>query len=218
MKTFKISLIFCVLFQSITGLAFQKQKIEKASQYPKLEKLLAEKYKRSKQKLDKGIWFFAPKIADIQRFDRPLVTKYLSNYAIYKLKLTHVLDHHITGDLECVLVHESKTDSLYLFPPAWFDAGSIEFLGFIYDQGLKFKNRKVFQLFIREVLVLLINEQESYHHKVFQKGAYTFDLMHQRPNGNKIVWRKVWVGFKKKRIWAIWFLNPATNNYRAVRE
>ena len=218
MKTFKITLTFCVLLQSAAGWAFQKQPPKKKPKYPKLEKLLAEKYKRSKQKLSEGIWFFAPKIADIQKFERPLVTKYLSNYAVYKLKLTHVLDHHITRDLECVLVHEPKTDSLRLFPPAWFDSGSIEFLGFVYDQDLKFKNRKVFQLFIREVLVLLINEKESYDHKVFGKGEYKFDLMHQRPSGKKIIWRKVWVGFKKKRIWGIWILNPATNNYRTVRE
>jgi len=145
-----------------------------------------------------NVWAFFKETANIQKIKKPIVKKYLDNYEFYNGTLTNFMGYHIE-ETECLIIYDSITSHMKLFPPIWFDSSMENF--FNKFSNTEFESKSELKNFISQIqeIMLIGSSRKSFENTQFYPQKITFDLMETRDSKKKI-WRKMIVKIMGNRI------------------
>lgn len=135
-----------------------------------------------------GRWVYYREKANIQKLEKPLVSKVIPEYTFYKINLTNYLGYHINSSNNLILFDSTKSKVVHAVP-MWYGDISGDLLSLFI--GKTFSDSTSLLKFTTELQSLMnAGSTGGFENTKYNEDRVTFDLTYQGAN-RKEVWRHI---------------------------
>ncbi len=193
--------------QLCTLLIFATSLFNCYSQNENIEKLLIEKFPIKNSFIADGLWMFYPDEGNIRKIETKYFKENNPNLELYHANLTNYLDEH-TSDSECVIIFDSKLNSIKLIPPLWYQGFSNEL--FQLFVGIEYRTKSDRRNLAREIQkIIIVGSNMNIGKIINMNNKIVFDV---NLSGHKNAWRRITLNFEKNKLIHIQSVNPYDNS------
>jgi len=161
-----------------------------------------------------GRWVYYKDNANIQKLNKPEVSKVIPDYSFYKVTLTNFLGYHINSSGNLVLF-DSIHKKLIHPEPVWYSDDNKEFINLFI--GKKFIDSTSLMSFVYEFQDLLkVGSTGKYENTVYSPTKVTFDDTYKGTSGTEI-WRHLEIILNDNRLTEFHSINPKMNERVIVK-
>jgi hypothetical protein len=151
-----------------------------------LDGILSRKFPESSN-ID-GRWVYYREKANIQKLEKPEISRVIPEYNFYKINLTNYLGYHINSSSNLILFDSVKSRVIQAVP-MWYGDISGDLLSLFI--GKKFSDSTSLLKFTTELQSLMnAGSTGGFEHTKYNDDKVTFDLTYQGAN-RKEVWRHI---------------------------
>jgi hypothetical protein len=152
-----------------------------------------------------GRWVYYKDNANIQKLDKPEVSKVIPSYNFYKVRLTNYLGYHVNSCSNLVLF-DSVNKKMIHPEPMWYSDNNEEFIKLFI--GKKFSDSTALMAFVNEFHDLLrVGSTGQFANTKYSNTKVTFDDTFEGARGTE-VWRHIEVYIKDNTIVEYRSINP----------
>ena len=152
-----------------------------------------------------GRWVYYKEQANIQKLDKPEVSKVVPGFNFYKVRLTNYLGYHVNTCSNLILF-DSVNKKIIHPEPMWYSDNNEEFIKLFI--GKKFTDSTALMSFINEFQDLLkMGSTGQFANTKYSNTKVTFDYTFQGARGTEI-WRRIEVYIKDNTILEYRSINP----------
>jgi hypothetical protein len=160
-----------------------------------------------------GRWVFNESESEIHKIEKPLISEFFPDVALYKVMLTNYLGYHVNKS-NCLILFNRQKSKIQLVEPIWYSDIDKKFLKkFI---GLEFKDKKTLNEFCYELQdLMLIGSNYEINNTKITESNITFDLTYEG-RLKREVWRNLEIKINGLEINGFLSTNPRMNETTKV--
>jgi len=152
-----------------------------------------------------GRWVYYREKANIQKLEKPQISKVIPEYNFYKINLTNYLGYHINSSSNLILFDSVKLRVIQAVP-MWYGDISDDLLRLFI--GKKFSDSSSLLKFTTELQSLMnAGSTGGFENTKYNEDRITFDLTYQGAN-RKEVWRNIEIFIVDNTIMSFRSTNP----------